>query len=148
MRHLKDVAFLASIVCSFMVSACATGGYDASLRIQNDDDSANVLIGTFNGSIALIHGNPKNATLEVSDGSLTCFGLSDSGEFNTDMSRNRVRHTFKIDCDDGRTGNLVATINARPQGYGASLNGVGVGTLNDGSELRAIFGEMSGTLAW
>ena len=136
-------------VLAFSLVGCAsTGGHDVTMRVQDGSGAGTVLIGTFNGSIALIHGSPKDATISLSDGLTTCLGQSTSGQFSTDMQKNQVRHAFRITCNDGRSGNLVANITARPQGFGTDLNGVGVGSLNDGSQLRAVFGEVTGSLVW
>ena len=105
-------------------------------------------MGTFDGSLALIHGNPKNAEITATNGDITCNGVSNSGEFSTDMMKNKVKHQFKLSCDDGRSVNLVASITLRASGYGTYISGAGVGKLNDGSKVKVIFGDASGTLGW
>jgi len=131
-----------------LLSGCASSGYHASLRIDEPSGYETTLLGAFDGSIALIHGDPTKATLKVSNGRLSCAGTSNSGQFNTDMATNFVRHMFELTCEDGRTGTLVATINARPQGFGVVVNGTGVGALSDGSSLRATFGDSTYSLAF
>jgi len=131
-----------------ILTGCASSGYHASLRIDEPSGYETTLLGTFDGSIALIHGDPTNATLNVSNGRLSCTGTSNSGQFNTDMVTNFVRHMFELACQDGRTGTLSVTINARSQGFGVVVYGTGVGTLYDGSRLRATFGDSTYSLAF
>ena len=135
------------LVGAGFVAGCG-GGYDAAINIKRGDNT-DTLMGTFDGSLALIHGSTKSAEINVTDGSISCNGVSNNGEFSTNMAKNRVRHNFLITCDDGRTGSAVVTVNARPEGmFGGRANGVGVGTLSDGSKVRVVIGEMVGNLAW
>jgi len=144
---MKFSRALASLTCCVSLTACSAG-YDAAMKIENPKKAPIVMIGSFEGSVALINGDPKNAKIIVSNGNVECIGVSNSGKFSTDFSKNVIKHQFEISCNDGRSGNAVATITARPEGYGVGINGVGVGTLNDGSEIRLVFGEMSGSLGW
>ena len=138
---------LVATIVGFSFLAGCSAGYDATMQIKNNQ-TEELLIGTFDGSIALIHGSPKEGSISVTDGRLSCEGISTTGEFSTDMSKNRVRHTFRISCNDGRSGVVVASITARPEGYGARVNGTGIGSLSDGSKVRVVFGEMTGALSW
>ena len=144
---MKFSRALASLGCCILLTACSAG-YDAAMKIDNPKTSPIVMIGSFEGSVALINGDPKNAKISVSNGNIECIGVSNSGKFSTNFSKNVIKHQFEVSCNDGRYGNAVATITARPEGYGVGINGVGVGTLNDGSEIRLVFGEMSGSLGW
>ena len=134
-------------IIGFSILAGCSAGYDAAMQIKNNQ-TEELLMGTFDGSIALIHGSTKEASISVTDGRLSCEGISMTGKFSTDMSKNKVRHTFKVSCNDGRTGVVVASITARPDGYGARVNGTGIGSLSDGSKVRVVFGEMTGALSW
>jgi hypothetical protein len=115
-----------------------------AMRIETPAKDTKILLGRFVGSIALIHGSPKNAEIQASDGVLDCTGRSNTGQFSTDMRINRISHNFPITCSNGTTGQLILNINASP----ASISGIGVGTLSDGSKIRVVVGDLSGTLAW
>ena len=71
------------------------------MKIEHDASPPRVLLGEFHGSVALIYGNPKVAQLHVSDGSLTCDGQSENGQFSTDMAENKIKHTFALTCSNG-----------------------------------------------
>lgn len=103
------------------------------------------MMGEFEGSLALIHGNPKNAKIHATDGKLSCTGISNSGEFKTDMRKNIVTHLFKITCNNDTEGQMILKITMRGDG---NAYGAGVGTMSDGSKLKIVVGDMSGTLSW
>ena len=136
------------LVGAGLVAGCG-GGYDAAINIKQGD-RIDTLMGTFDGALSVVHGDTKVASLEVTDGETTCTGTSTNGKYSTNGVRNKIRHNFKINCNDGRTGVVSVTINARPDGGlgGLRANGVGVGNLSDGSKLRVVIGEMIGNLAW
>ena len=133
---------------TFGLLAACSAGYDIAMKVEKSQNDFEILMGTFDGSMALIHGDPKNATITATNGELTCDGVSNTGTFSTDMSKNKVKHLFKMTCSDGRTGNLMASITARPQGYGVGIFGAASGKLNDGSKIKVVFGDASGTLGW
>ncbi len=141
MKRILSIGVLA------LASACATAP-DVAMKIENSRDKFDILLGSFDGSLALVHGNPKNATISATNGELTCDGVSTTGQFSTDMSKNKVKHNFSLKCSDGRTGRAVLTITARPDGYGLAARGAGIGSLNDGSRVKIVVGEASGTLGW
>jgi len=130
-----------------VLTACSAG-YDIGMKLEKSPNDFEILMGSFDGSMAILHGSTKNATLTATNGDITCDGTSNTGAFKTDGSKNKVKHLFKITCDDGRTGQVMASITARAQGFGVSVSGVGVGKLNDGSKIKLIFGDAAGTLGW
>ena len=136
------------LVGAGLITGCSNG-YDAAINIKNGE-KIETLMGSFDGALSLVHGNTKKASIEVTDGDNTCQGLSTHGKYSTNGVRNKIRHQFKITCDDGRTGTVSVTVNARADGGfgGIRANGVGVGQLSDGSKVRVVIGEMSGNLDW
>ena len=138
---------VAGIVGLGLLAGCSAG-YDIGMKVEKSQNDFEILLGTFDGSMALIHGDPKNATITATNGDLTCNGASSTGTFSTDMSKNKVKHLFSVTCSDGRTGNLTASITARPNGYGVNIVGAGIGKLSDGSKMKIVFGDASGTLGW
>ena len=114
------------------------------MKVETPSMQPKVLLGQFVGSIALVQGNPKNAEVHASDGALTCTGQSNTGQFSTDMRMNRITHTFLVTCSNGTTGQMILNITASA----SSINGIGVGTLSDGSKIKVIVGDLSGTLTW
>lgn len=139
---------LVSGIAGLVLLAGCSAGYDIGMKLEKSPNDFEILMGTFDGSMALIHGDPKNATITATNGSITCNGVSNTGIFTTDMSKNKVKHLFNVTCDDGRTGQLMASITARPNGYGVNITGAGIGKLSDGSKMKIIFGDASGTLGW
>ena len=141
-------ALLAGIVGLSLLTGCSAG-YDIGMKLEKSPDDFEILMGSFDGSMALLHGSPKNAEITATNGDITCNGVSNTGQFSTDMGKNKVKHMFRVTCDDGRTGNLMASITARPSGLGgANIKGAGIGKLSDGSKMKIIFGDASGTLGW
>ena len=67
-------------------------------------------MGTFDGSLALVHGSVKRATISMTDGSNTM--ASQAAEPSAQIWPNKVRHQFNISCDDGGKVNLF--ISHRP----------------------------------
>lgn len=132
----------------FGLLAGCTAAYDIGMKVEKSPSDFEIMMGSFDGSMALVHGDPKNATITATNGDLTCNGISSTGSFSTDMSKNKVKHLFKVTCSDGRKGNLMASITARPEGYGLGIFGAGSGKLNDGSKIKVVFGDASGTLGW
>ena len=136
-------------VLALLGLAGCSAGYDAAMKVEKTKDDFKILMGEFDGSMALVHGDPKNATLTLTDGTLTCNGNSNSGQFSTDMAKNKVKHNFSISCDDGRVGDLMLSATARPSGlFGANISGAGIGELSDGSKIKVVLGDASGTLGW
>ena len=140
--HTKAAIFF---ITSILVAGCTTPGL--VMKIEAPSAQPKLLLGQFTGSVALLQGNPKNAEIHATDGSLTCSGQSDNGQFSTDMITNRIAHIFSITCSNGTTGQLFLNMSATFK-WVASVNGVGIGTLSDGSKIKVIVGDMSGQLLW
>lgn len=127
-----------------VLSGCAVNP-DVAMKVEWSPSDFRLLMGEFNGSLALIHGSPKNASIHATDGEFSCEGKSNSGKFKTDMRKNVVTHLFKISCDNGATGQMILKITMRGDG---NAYGAGAGMLSDGSKVKIVVGDMSGTLAW
>lgn len=141
-------ALVAGIVGLGLLAGCSAG-YDIGMKLEKSPTDFEILMGTFDGSMALIHGSPKNAEITATNGDVTCNGVSNTGQFSTDMGKNKVKHMFRVTCDDGRTGNVMASITGRPSGLaGLNIFGSGIGKLSDGTKIKIVFGDASGTLAW
>jgi len=54
-------------IIGFSILAGCSAGYDAAMQIKNNQ-TEELLMGTFDGSIALIHGSTKEASISVTDG--------------------------------------------------------------------------------
>mgnify|MGYP001565839679 CR=1 FL=1 len=135
--------FLVALL-SLTAASCATNP-DVAMKIEKSPSEFKILIGEFDGSLALIHGSPKNAEIQATDGSFTCIGKSTTGEFSTDFRKNKVRHLFNFTCDDGSTGQVILIITMWGNGQ---AQGVGTGVLSNGSKIKVVVGDMSGTLSW
>jgi len=137
-------------IISIIFLAGCSAGYDMGMKVEKKSGDFEILMGSFEGSVALIHGDPRNAAFSATNGSLTCDGASSTGSFATDMVKNKIKHQFQVECSDGRTGTVSASITARPNGGfgGANITGAGIGKLNDGSTLKVVFGDASGTPGW
>lgn len=131
------------LVTSVLLAGCTTSP-SLAMKIEAPSSQSRVLLGQFQGSVALIQGSPKNAEISASDGSLTCTGQSNNGQFSTDMRVNRITHTFSLTCSNGTSGQVILNINASA----GNVNGIGVGTLTDGSKIKVIVGDLTGTLNW
>jgi len=131
-----------------VVAGCATNhatNHDVAIKIEKSPNDFKILKGEFDGSLALIHGNPKNATIHVTDGSYSCEGTSNTGTFSTDFIKNKVTHLFNFVCDGGATGQVILKITMYGNG---NTHGAGIGTLSDGSKIKVFVGDMAGTLGW
>lgn len=133
------------ITCLLLtVSACAVN-HDVAMKLEKTPNDFKIMIGEFDGSLALIHGDPKNAEIHATDGEFSCMGKSNSGKFKTDLRKNIVTHLFKITCDNGATGQMILKITMQGDFY---VYGVGIGNMSDDSKLKIIVGDISGVLAW
>ena len=137
-----------SAICLGLITVisagCATNP-DLAMKLEKSPQEFRVMMGEFDGSLALIHGSPTNATIHATDGEVSCTGKSNSGKFKTDMRKNIVTHLFHMDCSTGATGQLILKITMRGNG---NAYGAGVGNMSDGSKLKVVVGDMSGTLGW
>lgn len=115
------------------------------MKIEKSPSEFKILMGEFNGSLALLNGSPKNAEINATDGVFSCLGKSTTGEFSTDFTKNKVRHLFNFTCDDGTTGQVVLVVTLWSNGR---TQGVGTGVLSNGSKIKVVVGDMSGTLDW
>ena len=141
-------ALFAGIVGLSLLTGCSAG-YDIGMKLEKSPDDFEILMGTFDGSMSIMHGSTKNATITATNGDITCDGASDTGKYSTDMGKNKVKHMFRVTCDDGRTGNLTASITGRASGLtGVNIFGSGIGKLSDGTKIKIVFGDASGTLGW
>ncbi len=127
-----------------LCSACAVNP-DVAMKLEKSPQDYKLLMGEFNGSLALVHGSPKNATIQATDGTLQCSGTSTTGDFKTDMRKNIVTHLFNMKCTNGTSGQLILKITLRGDG---NASGAGVGNMSDGSKLKVVVGDMSGQLSW
>ena len=129
---------------AFSLGGCATAPMLA-MKVESPSAPPKVLIGEFKGSVALVQGDPKRAEIQATDGTLTCDGKSENGHFSTDMRKNRITHNFALVCSNGMTGTLRLNITATP----SAIDGVGVGSLSDGSRVKVIVGDhLKGELTW
>jgi len=126
------------------ISGCAMNP-DLAMKIEPRQGEPRILLGEFIGSLALIHGDPKTARVQASDGQFSCEGASNSGTFKTDFRKNNVTHLFRIKCSNGSHGEVMMKISMRGDG---SASGIAVGKLNDGSKVKIVVGDMTGTLSW
>lgn len=133
------------ILSALLLTACAVQP-DAAMKIEQANGAEIVLAGKFDGALALVHGDTTQGTVTATNGSLTCTGKSTTGKFATDMTVNKVSHTFNMQCSDGRTATVPATISI----HGGSLRvtGGGVGTMSDGSTVKLVFGDNASLAMW
>lgn len=132
------------IFITFFSVGCAVNP-DVAMKLEKSPEDFRVMMGEFDGSLALIHGSPENATIHATDGEVSCTGTSNSGKFKTDMRKNIITHLFNIECSTGATGQMILKITARPNG---NTYGAGVGNMSDGTKLKVVIGDMAGTLSW
>ena len=85
------------------------------------------------------------AQLKVSDGELTCEGVSPKSKIDTGWAAVRLQQSISISCSDGRKGKVQIQLSGMST---ESMSGVGVGKLDDGSKVRILVGDTVGSLAW
>jgi len=101
---------LLALILATLVTACAVNP-DLAMKLQRSPSDFKILMGEFNGSLALIHGDPTNASIHATDGEISCDGTSNSGRFKTDMmTKNIVTHLFKVTCSNGAEGQVILKI--------------------------------------
>ena len=133
-----------SLFCAFLGGCAYTftdlEGPQAALKIN--DKTSKVLLGEFKYLSVKVVNNTFDTTaqLHVSDGSYECTGIANYEE-NTSKSIQ-----LPITCTDGRTGNII--LNFSKSLMRADQRGIGVGTLNDGTKVRLILGNLTGSIAW
>ncbi len=140
-------AYALCLLAILGLSACASNP-DLAIKIEKSPDDFVVLFGEFSGSVALIHGSPKDATLEATNGEKSCTGNSSTGKFSTDFAKNKVKHLFLINCSDGDTGTAILNLTAKPEGMGTKVTGIGTGNMKSGAKIKIIVGEMAGSISW
>ena len=145
MRSNIKMEKITLLVCALILSACGMVPPDVAMKIEKSSSDFEILIGEFDGSLALIHGDPTNAKIHVTNGELNCDGTSTVGKFTTDMRTNKVSHLFHIICNDGRTGQLPLTIKMKSD---LNAHGIGVGKMSDGSKVKVLVGDMAATISW
>lgn len=131
--------------CIALLSAGCAVNPDVAMKLERSPQDFRIMMGEFDGSLALIHGSPQNATIHATDGEVSCTGKSNSGQFKTDLRKNIVTHLFHMECSTGATGQLILKITMRGDG---NAYGAGTGNMSDGSKLKIVVGDMSGTLSW
>ena len=142
---MRPICLLAAplLITLALGTGCSTSP-SLAMKIEAPSTQPRVLLGQFTGSVALLQGNTKNAEVSATDGTLTCSGQSTTGQFSTDMRMNRIAHNFTLTCSNGTTGQMILNINASV----STINGIGVGTLSDGSKIKVVVGDLSGTFNW
>jgi hypothetical protein len=135
---------LLPLFLSSIIAGCAVNP-DVAMKLEKSPQTFRVLMGEFEGALALIHGSIKNAKITATDGEVSCTGESNNGEFKTDMRKNVVTHVFDMKCSTGETGKLILKITLSG---GGNASGAGVGNMSDGSKLKVVVGDMAGTLSW
>jgi hypothetical protein len=135
---------LTVILCT-AITGCAFNfenleGPPAALRIE--DASPKVLLGDYKYLLVTVKENSiiAEAELNVSSGILSCMSKVNYNE-KSDKSI-----AMPLKCSDGRTGTLIVTFSRTT--WRADQRALGVGNLSDGSKLRLILGNMTGTLNW
>ena len=129
---------------AFVLSAGATKP-DVTIKVEKSPNDFRILMGEFEGALALVHGNPANAKIHATDGSYNCDGISTNGKFETDFKKNKVSHLFSFVCDNGAKGQVIIKITMRGDG---NAYGVGTGVLSDGTKMKVVVGDMAGSLDW
>ncbi|WP_417255545.1 hypothetical protein [Celeribacter halophilus] len=132
-------------VAALFLSACSVQP-DVAMKIEQRDNVDTVLVGKFDGALALVHGDTSKGTVTASNGSLSCSGTSTTGKFSTDLTVNKVDHTFNMQCNDGRTAIVPASISIH--GGSLKVTGGGVGTMSDGSTVKLVFGDNASLAMW
>lgn len=133
------------LLCITLLSSGCAVNPDVVMKLERSPQDFRIMMGEFDGSLALIHGSPQNATIHATDGEVSCTGKSNSGQFKTDLRKNIVTHLFHIECSTGATGQLILKITMRGDG---NSYGAGTGNMSDGSKLKIVVGDISGTLSW
>lgn len=105
---------------------------------------------TFGGNVStdgFIH--KIEQVIQASDGVLSCKlvgSVQDNYIFSLKML---TSYTASINCSDGRTGSVVVTNNQSNMSNGQNpTSGMGVGTLNDRSTVRVMFGDTVASMTW
>lgn len=128
-------------VAAALLSACGPS-FDVGMKIDRISAPSSTLIGS-------ITKHPDNTGLtlrgivfEASDGIISCRGETLNGEWHLSGLRDKYRYRFPISCSDGSKGDMDLRLSLGP------VNGIGVGKMTDGSKLKVLVGDLSGTIGW
>ena len=145
MNQAKQVVAVVITAVATSAVGCTTTfhnmeGPPAAMRIE--DNPPKVLLGNYEYSKVSVEGGLIFAAtkLKVSNGSFDCVGFADYNE--------NTQKTIKLpfECTDGRTGNIIITFSKTA--WRADQRAIGVGSLNDGTKLKLLLGNMDGAFAW
>ena len=110
---------------------------DVVLKIGNSQSPNRTLIGTLNTQVTLY----RSASFSVTDTELTCFGASSDADYDTGWENEKVTFNILLNCDDGRSGKIIAKLSSEIGRE--NLKGMGVGKLNDGQKVVLAIGDLT-----
>ena len=118
------------IACFGLLAGCATP--DLGMKLEKDGKET-ILLGSVVDAM-----NAKKANFSATDGSLTCDGLSTSGNTKTLLTKYKMTMVFKVACSNGTTGTVAF------QGTHDGVDnyiGAGTGSLSDGTKVKVVVGD-------
>ena len=121
------------VCCLSILSGC--GGAMVGMQLEDNNRRSTTLIGDWDRQ------GVSNFALNVSDGELTCSGLSEKVPFILDELNWSLAYP-DLRCSDGRKGTLKLNL----RGNLLTARGIGIGRLNDGTKIKVILGDLSGPL--
>jgi hypothetical protein len=132
---------LIGLLSVILIAGCTE---NPGITMKFKDKSETIMLGQLNmRDVNYI--NKVYFDYEVSDGQTTCSGKTPVVKLQlTSALNNKVQTTMSVDCEDGRKGNLSANMTFN----GRTWSGIGVGKLNDGTDVRVVVGDMIGNLDW
>lgn len=87
--------------------------------------------------------------IQATDGSLTCTTGGNVTGNNLLVLPKLTSYQAKINCSDGRSGVVSVTNNQKRMANGQNpVEGIAIGSLNDGSKIRIIFGDNAASMSW
>jgi len=124
-----------------LLSACGPS-FDVGMKIDRVSAPSSTLIGSITEHPDNTGFGLKGIVFEASDGIISCRGETLNGEWHLSGLRDKYRYRFPISCSDGSKGDMDLRLSLGP------VNGIGVGQMTDGSKLKVLVGDLSGTIGW
>jgi len=129
--------FRLTALFALLISLVACSEPDVVLKIGNSHSPDRTLIGTLKTQVTVY----RSASFSVTDTDLTCLGASNDADYDTGWENEKVTFNILLNCDDGRTGKIIAKLTSEIGRE--NLKGMGVGKLNDGQEIVLAVGDLT-----
>ena len=124
-----------------LLAGCSDPSATMQIVNQSGPDKTTTLAGAM--QTGMVGPGKPGFQFDLSNGELTCVTDQFVANWQRGWNRNRLRQTVDFQCDDGRSGKVQMALSGTSN---EDWSGIGQGKLNDGSKVRLLVGDMSGSI--